>query len=253
MGDWYTESFGEDYKVVYRHRNRDNAVREIGAMMEWMNIGKGSSVLDVGCGMGRHALALQALGYEVTGLDLSEILLSDARCADTGKKVSWVHADMRRLPFDSGTFQATVNWFTSFGYFADFGDNVLVLHEMNRVLKPDGKFLIDFLNPAYLVRHLVPVTERIDEPTGLKIIERRSIEGDFVVKKIEIEPVADCSGDRAASRNYEERVRLIGLDPFKEMLLEVGLKLQRVYGDYDGSEYVADKSERLILLGRRSG
>jgi uncharacterized protein (UPF0248 family) len=32
MSDWFTESFGEDYKVVYRHRDREHAVREITAM-----------------------------------------------------------------------------------------------------------------------------------------------------------------------------------------------------------------------------
>jgi cyclopropane fatty-acyl-phospholipid synthase-like methyltransferase len=56
MGDWFTESFGEDYQIVYRHRNRENAEQEIGAMMEWMDLQPGSAVLDIGCGMGRHAL-----------------------------------------------------------------------------------------------------------------------------------------------------------------------------------------------------
>jgi cyclopropane fatty-acyl-phospholipid synthase-like methyltransferase len=76
MSDWFTESFGEDYKVVYRHRDREHAVREITAMIDWMNLQPGSTVLDIGCGMGRHAQALKSLGYDVTGLDLSEVLLS---------------------------------------------------------------------------------------------------------------------------------------------------------------------------------
>ncbi len=252
MGDWFTESFGEDYKVVYRHRNSENAVREIGAMMEWMNLLPGSAVLDVGCGMGRHAAALRALGYSVTGLDLSDVLLSEARRNDPEGCVIWVNGDMRRLPFDDGSFDATVNWFTSFGYFEDFQDNVRVLAEINRVLKPNGRYLIDFLNPAFLKRNLVPVSERVDEPTGLHITEKRTIEADFVVKKIEVKSPVDRAGIQGSSRHYEERVRLISLEQFEQMLAETGLVLEKVYGDYDGSAYVAESSKRLILLGRRS-
>ncbi|TFE30654.1 class I SAM-dependent methyltransferase [Cohnella luojiensis] len=253
MGDWFTESFGEDYKIVYRHRNWENAKREIGAMMEWVNIPANSSVLDVGCGMGRHALALKALGYEVTGLDLSEVLLTEARSADPEYGVDWVRGDMRSLPFDCGTFDATVNWFTSFGYFVDDQDNLRVLQEMRRVLKPDGRYLIDYLNPSYLLRHLVPESDRVDEPTGLRITEIRTIEEDFVIKKIEVMPPRDDAGIQGPSRHYEERVRLIGLKKFQGLLMEAGLFLERVYGDYDGSEYDSESSKRLILLGRRTG
>jgi ubiquinone/menaquinone biosynthesis C-methylase UbiE len=253
MGDWFTESFGEDYKVVYRHRNGENAAREIGAMMNWMNLRQGAAVLDVGCGMGRHALVLRDLGYEVTGLDLSKVLLNEARSAEAEGKISWVNGDMRSLPFEDGSFEAVVNWFTSFGYFADYGDNARVLHEIKRVLIPNGRYLIDFLNPSYLMRHLVPRSERVDEPTGLHILEKRAIEGDFVVKKIEVKPPMDQEGNQGAIRHYEERVRLIGLSQFEEMLEETGLSLESIYGDYDGSPYSAESSKRLILIGRSRG
>jgi SAM-dependent methyltransferase len=158
---------------------------------------------------------------------------------------------MRCLPFEEGTFDATVNWFTSFGYFVEYRDNARVLQEMKRVLKPDGRYLIDFLNPAYVVRHLVPQSERVDDQTGLHITEKRTIEGDFVVKKIEVRPPADPAGNRGDARHYEERVRLIGSERFEKMLEETGLKLERIYGDYDGSDYAAERSKRLIMLGRK--
>lgn len=255
MGEWFTESFGEDYKIVYRHRNRANAEQEIASMMKWMDLRENASVLDVGCGTGRHAQALTSLGYQVTGLDLSEVLLSEARRCDDEDQIVLVQGDMRKLPFGNATFDATVNLFTSFGYFDDFNDNMIVLEELKRVLKPDGRFLIDFLNPTYLISHLVPESTRMDEPTGLLITEKRSIEGDFVVKKIEVKPHDDPTNQahradpREGSRYYKECVRLISLEQFESMLMKAGLVLDNVYGDYDGSKYESATSERLILLG----
>jgi ubiquinone/menaquinone biosynthesis C-methylase UbiE len=126
---------------------------------------------------------------------------------------------------------------------------VRVLGEMKRVLKPGGRFLIDFLNPAYLKQHLIPVSERVDEPTGYRIREARTFEGDFVVKRITVSSPADETG--SASRHYEERVRLIELAQFEEMLQEAALSLDLVYGDYEGNAYETMTSKRLILLGRR--
>jgi hypothetical protein len=127
------------------------------------------------------------------------------------------------------------------------------LNQIKRVLKPDGRYLIDFLNPSYLVRHLVPLSERVDEPTGLHIVEKRKIEDGFVVKNIEVAPPVDENGHQAATRHYEERVRLIGLEQFEQMLDETELSLEQIYGDYDGSPYLPESSKRLILLGRSRG
>ena len=186
-------------------------------------------------------------------MDLSEVLLTNARSKDCEGNVDWVKGDMRCLPFADGTFEATVNWFTSFGYFDDFEDNLRVLQEMKRVLKPNGRFLIDYLNPTYVVQNLIPESERVDEPTGLRIVEKRTIEKDFVVKRIQVIPPEDLAGIQSESRHYVERVRLIGLEEFEQMLKEAELLLDQVYGGYDGSAYVADHSKRLILLGRTSG
>ncbi|UVI31911.1 class I SAM-dependent methyltransferase [Paenibacillus spongiae] len=246
MLDWYKRSFGSDYMIVYRHRNWEQAAREVQQMAGWLDLPADVQVLDIGCGMGRHALALAEMGFKVTGIDLSEALLHEARAHNRGGQVELVHGDMRQLPFESGRFQATLNLFTSFGYFAEERDNLAVLKEIRRVLDDDGQYLIDFLNPVYTKRHLVPHSERTDEETGLHIDERRMIEDGAVVKRISI---GQPGGDK---RHYEERVRLYTLDWFGKVLDEAGLTLERVYGDYDGSSYSETESKRMIMIGRIS-
>ncbi|MCU6712458.1 class I SAM-dependent methyltransferase [Paenibacillus sp. J5C_2022] len=243
---WYEQSFGKDYMIVYRHRDRENAGMEVRSMAQALHIPIGSSVLDIGCGMGRHALALAEAGYKVTGVDLSEILLKEARAHDPNGAVTWRHGDMRDLPFPDGSFHATVNMFTSFGYFSSEADNVRVLEQIRRVLKPGGAFLIDFLNPSYVARNLVPESRRRDEESGLHIAEVRSIVDGWVQKEI---TVSDGGMD-GEKREYLERVKLCPLEWFQLHLPQAGLRLERILGHYDGSPYEEAASPRMIMVGR---
>lgn len=246
MKAWYEQSFGTDYMLVYKHRNWENANKEVQCMIDWLELPHGAEVLDIGCGMGRHALALSSLGYTVTGIDLSDTLLEEARRHDGTGSVEWVQGDMRELPFEAGRFDATVNLFTSFGYFSIEEDNVNVLRNIRKVLRKGGSFLIDFLNPVYVERHLVPRSERRDTDTGLLIEEVRSIQDGWVQKEI---TVSDPD-KKDEPRQYLERVRLLPLEWFERYLAECGLVLEQLYGNVDGSKYESAASPRMIMAGR---
>ncbi|EFM09243.1 Methyltransferase type 11 [Paenibacillus curdlanolyticus YK9] len=243
MGEWFERSFGTDYMVVYKHRNWEQANREIKQLCDWMELPTGTELLDVGCGMGRHALALEELGYTVSGMDLSAPLLEEARRHDEQQRVRWFQGDMRKLPFEDGAFDATVNLFTSFGYFEEEDENKQVLRELRRVLRPGGRFVIDFLNANYVARTLVPLSERLDDETGWTIREERRIESGAVCKTITIQ------AGTPEERRYEERVMLFHLEWFEQALAESGLRLERTAGQYDGSPYDAAQSMRLIMCG----
>ncbi|WP_337588938.1 class I SAM-dependent methyltransferase [Gorillibacterium massiliense] len=116
MERWYERSFGRDYLLVYKHRDFQRAQAEVHEMVRWLSLKPGVEVLDLCCGMGRHSMALADAGYQVTGVDLSDVLLAEARRLDPAGRMKWVKGDMRRIPL-SGPFDAVVNLFTSFGYF----------------------------------------------------------------------------------------------------------------------------------------
>ncbi|UHA74403.1 class I SAM-dependent methyltransferase [Paenibacillus sp. 481] len=243
MSEWYERSFGEDYLLVYKHRDFQGAAQEVHRMMEWLQLPKGAQVLDLCCGMGRHSMALADAGYTVTGMDLSEVLLQEAVAFDQHNQVTFIRGDMRNLPMD-GPFDAVVNLFTSFGYFVDDADNAQVFTEIERVLKPGGRYIIDFLNPSYLQAHLVPHSERVDEGTSIQ--EDRTIEDGFVKKNIVL---TDLATD--ATRRYEERVKLYELADFDRMLSVAGLCVDAIYGSYDADSYSRERSARLIITGHK--
>jgi hypothetical protein len=112
---------------------------------------------------------------------------------------------------------------------------------MVATLRPQGWFVIDFLNPAAVRARLVPrETQRLD---GAEVAVARSVSADgrYVCKTI----------TTAAGRRFSERVRLFGADEFAAMLAESGVTVRERLGDYDASPFAAD-SPRTILLGQRA-
>jgi SAM-dependent methyltransferase len=244
MSAWYEKSFGSDYLIVYKHRDMMGAYEEVKRMIDWLQLPDHAEVFDLCCGMGRHSVALNDFGYRVTGMDLSTVLLTEARKLDDQGKVKWIEGDMRKVPLNQ-TFDAVVNLFTSFGYFESDEENSQVLQEMSRLLKPNGKFIIDFLNPDYVISNLVPSSERFTD--GVKIEESRSIEDQYVRKRIVIKE------DLQQDRHYLEQVKLYRLPEFEVMLKQTNLRVDHVFGDYNQSPYVEASSPRLILVGHKEG
>lgn len=237
---WYEKCFGQDYMLVYKHRDTAGAYEEVRAMIDWLDLPSGATVLDLCCGTGRHSMALADFGFRVTGVDLSEVLLAEARSRDTSGRVCWVQGDMRAIPAE-GPFDAVVNLFTSFGYFRSDEENGRVLREMARVLRPRGQFIVDYLNPVYVKANLVPHSVRTE---GDVVIEEiRDVEDGFVTKRIAV------SEPGKPVRTYVEQVKCYEQEQLEEMAASAGLRIRRILGGYDGSDYDRSRSPRFILTG----
>jgi SAM-dependent methyltransferase len=233
---WYREWFGEEYLELYSYRDVEEARQQV----EFFRLHCGSidsPVLDLACGMGRHLRELVAQGYRALGCDLSFTLLRAGRCNSGALPVS--RADMRQLPFCSGSFGGLVNFFTSFGYFATEEENQQVVVEMARVLEHGAAFLFDYLNVHRELEHLVQ-RELRDTPTGQVQIERWFDKSDRSFNK----------RMTIGQKRYLERVRGYDLDEISVMFESCDLFIRNAFGDFDGSPYMRD-SRRLILVGSK--
>jgi SAM-dependent methyltransferase len=152
---WYESFFDERYMLLFdRALNESQADRDATFIERALTLPKGARILDVGCGYGRHAIALAKLGYDVVGVDVSDYLLSLARDRSATENVSvqWVQGDMRSLPqMGLGTFDACVCLHTAFGVFDDAG-NERALLAMRDILRPEGHLMIDVMNPVPRLR-----------------------------------------------------------------------------------------------------
>jgi SAM-dependent methyltransferase len=111
-------------------------------------LGEGSgSLLDVGCGTGSYATGFATLGWDYTGVDLSEDMLRRAEA----KGVRTVRADATELPFEDASFDAAVSIFTH----TDVDDFTRVLGEVVRVLQPGAPFVYVGAHPCFVGPHSV--------------------------------------------------------------------------------------------------
>jgi SAM-dependent methyltransferase len=98
----------------------------------------GGRALDVGCGLGVEAGYLAAAGWQVAGVDLSQVAL--ARAAAGGDGAVFIRADVRRLPFPQGCFDAALDR-GCFHYLAP-RERLRYADELRRVLRPGGRLLL---------------------------------------------------------------------------------------------------------------
>jgi SAM-dependent methyltransferase len=141
--DWWRDYFDAQYLLEYEPIfTPERARHDVTRVLEVLGLPVGARILDVPCGQGRHAHLLAEAGFRVDGLDYSRDLLAAARERGTGPNLRYRQGDMRKLPAPwSGRFDAVVNLFTSFGFFADPADDAKTIREFARVLKPGGLLL----------------------------------------------------------------------------------------------------------------
>jgi SAM-dependent methyltransferase len=243
MTAWYRAAFGSSYLTVYRKRDEKDA-RQLGVLLAAIGCRcRGRRVLDIGCGHGRHLRVLEEAGAEAYGIDLSRDLLAEAKRVSRERRI--VLADMRALPFQAGSFHMALSLFTSFGYFDTDDENRRVLEETRRVLVPGGRLLIDYMNPARLRGFLAPETRQ--RVGSFEVLERRWIDkaAKRVNKRVEITPITDRS---TRPERWTESVRLWTPAEFHDLLAQARFRVDRQMGDFEGTPFAEENSDRMILL-----
>lgn len=240
--EWYEAAFTAGYVDVYPHRNLDAARAEIAGLVER---GLNGRVLDLGCGFGRHSLAMSEQGLDVFGLDLSQDLLAHATHVDAEGRLAGrlVRGEFRALPFRPRAFDSVVMLFSSFGYFGE-ADNGRVLDEVARVLRPGGIALFDLMNATLIRSTLVPESRREDR--GRVFEERRRLVDDARRVQKEVRLTEPGGG----SRTWHEDVRLYDPAEFADLLGLHGLDAVRSEGDFDGRAFGDDSPRQLVWVRR---
>jgi SAM-dependent methyltransferase len=150
----------------------------------------------------------------VTGLDATAMFLEIAQidAERRGVDVDYVLGDMRNLPWTE-RFAVVISWFTSFGYFDD-EQNRIVLHEVRRCLRPGGLFLLDLNHRD----GLLPVWRASD------LVHGHGPRGGLMVDEREFDPVTGRSSTvrsvvrDGSTRRFSFFVRLFSFTELRDWL-----------------------------------
>jgi len=118
-------------------------------------------VLDAGCGTGEKTSRLMELGYDVIGVDITPVVLNEARAKlqaiNHNDRAKLVQADLTNLAFPDAAFAGILVW----GVLLHVPQLEKVVAELCRVLKPGGKILVYDANPRSIDAKLLTLLRTI--------------------------------------------------------------------------------------------
>ena len=240
---WYRHWFDSThYHKLYANRDEKEAQQFIDQLVAHLKPERGASVIDVGCGTGRHCKHLASKGFEVTGIDLSFSNIKEAKKIER-KSLQFFRHDMR-LPFGNNNFSYVFNFYTSFGYFNESSEHDIVIKNMSRALKPGGVLVLDFLNAPYAEKHLI--AEETREIDGIRYLINRWSDEEYINKKISMDDI-----HMQEQFHHIEKVIKFRLRDFQRMFAANCLLMKNVFGDYGLNKYDPDNSPRMIMIAEK--
>ncbi len=239
--EWFAQWFDSSYyHILYQERNHTEAEQFMSRLMAYLKPSHTAQIVDLACGKGRHAVYLNKLGFQVTGVDLSPQSIAAANEFQSNT-LSFEVKDLRKLDYNAA-FDLALNLFTSFGYFDSFEVNVQVLEGIHKALKADGLLLIDFFNCKTVLEKLVPSASKT--LSGITFQIEKKPEAGAILKDIRF---TDAGNDFY----FQEKVQALSHTDFKQMLNQSGFEMLQCWGDYYLNDFDENNSERLIILAAK--
>ena len=238
---WFATWFDSPYyHLLYKNRDEKEAQVFIDNLIEKLQLKKGSKLIDIACGKGRHATYFNKKGMNVVGVDLSPNSIASAKQNENNNLQFSVH-DMREV-YKENHFDIVTNLFTSFGYFENKDDEQKAINAMAENLKSDGVLIIDFMNIKKIIANLISSEKKTID--GITFNIKRSVQNNHIIKDIEII-------DDNETQHFQEKVKAITLADFSAFVSNVGLNIIDIFGNYKLDDFDATISDRLILICKK--
>ena len=233
--DWFDSDY---YHILYKHRDYSEARNFIDNIVEYLDLKKGSKILDLACGIGRHSIYLEKIGFDVTGTDKSTNNIKKAKKSQNDK-LKFIQMEM--INDTNRKYDGIFNLFTSFGY-VNHDYNLETIKNIERQLKDDGTVIVDFMNTLFVKNNLVIEETKVIDDLSFKI--KRKSDGKHIYKEIKFNDQKDYF--------FQEKVMDLSLNDFENYLKKHNLKIIKTFGDYNLNEFDIENSERLIMVIKKS-
>lgn len=251
--DWWKTFFDKIYLITDARSVCDQELtsREVSFLEEVLGLKKSDRILDLCGGHGRHSLELGRRGYrDLTVLDYSQYLIDfGRRVADIESlEVKFYQGDARSTGLKDEDYTVVIVMGNSFGYFPDEESNVQMLREIYRLLKRDGRVLLDLTDGKFLVNNFRPISwHKANE--DIEIFRLRELDG-MLVRSREVV----LSERRGVIKDGTYCERLYDEPQISYLLDGVGFGEIKVKKNHSFHQQEADyglMSSRMIVTGRK--
>lgn len=258
--DWVRDLFiehGDLFQVLLEERfaRAEGEARGLSGLFQAHGIGPGATVLDLSCGVGRHAIHLARLGCRVVGVDLSPRFIARAR------ELAVQHAVQDRTEFlvlddreverlAPRRFDAVISMFTSLGYYDEEAD-ASILRQCRALTRRGGIFVLDTSFREGVVRHFAPSgAARVGD---LLVVEERTLN----LETSRMENVWTFFGRTADGYRFRAeipfRLRIYGLHELIALFTSAGWKYRAAYRDFELREASFESARLLVVAENPEG
>ena len=238
----------------------DEDVRGIVKIFERFKVKRGSRVLDLFCGIGRHSVKLAKMGYEIVGYDPSSYFLRKAddlarREKQNSRKIRFYHGDPgfaseTLLRNGEKPFDAIIVMFTSIGY-SNIVNDAIIFNDVLPLAKKECVLLLETENRDWRIRNFQPSIEYryktllIHESWNLNL-ENSVFDGNLNFYRIvEKGKLLRCLLD------LNVHLRLYSLHELINILSAVGWKFVTSYSNLNGDVPASVNSQNMITVYKK--
>lgn len=252
-------AYSRYYNLFYKDKDYAGEAKYVQGLTEKHHSGA-KSILDLGCGTGRHAILLAEKGYEVTGVDRSEEMLAVANAQlstfNSQRFCNFHLGDIRSIRLDR-TFDVVVSLFHVISYQPGNDDLRAAFATVREHLRPGGVFIFDgWYGPAVLTDRPVVRVKRLedDEIAVTRIVEPVMHPNDNLVDLHYDVRVRDKASGKVEEVRETHRMRYLFRPEIEMLLQETGMTLiaaaewmtDRPLGfDTWGGCFIAEKTRKI--------
>jgi SAM-dependent methyltransferase len=252
----YGDVFAAVYDNIYAHKDYKCECDLVTRLCGKYAKGKVRRLVDLGCGTGSHSLDLAGRGYDVTGIDMSRGMLTEAQkklsVAKTAGNVCFLEGDIATSR-PEGNFDAALMLFSVLGYSVENQALVNLLSHVRNMLRPGGLLIFDiWFGPAVITNDPGQQVRRVAVPGG-EVLRFSSGELDLQKQLCLIAfEFWHVAGDRILSRVVEHHLMRYFFPREIEMLLQAsGFDLCDM-GTLDGFDRVPGSNDRDVFCVARA-
>lgn len=206
-------------------------------------------VLDMGCGTGAMTRYLDAHGYDMTGIDVSEEMLTIAK-EKSSPDILYLLQDMREFEL-YGTMRAAVSICDSMNYILEEDDLLRVFSLVNNYLDPGGIFIFD-LNTVYKYQKILGEQTIAEDREECSFIWDNFYDEEEMINEYDLTVFVQEEGDlfrRYCETHYQ---RAYSLETVRALIEKAGMEVLAIYDAFTYNKPKPD-SERVYFVAREHG